>query len=141
MVSGVYRHSVIDEPSTTADEQVKMAEVVSGKLGMLHSLAIGPGLGRHPAVLQAVASVILEAKQRQLPLVIDADGLWLITQQPTLVKGCALLHCGQTNSYTYLPSEHRHTFVTFCSVCVLTGAEWWMNGVLLQLHPSRAHAE
>ena len=53
----------------------------------LHALVIGPGLGREPAVLEAVMRIIEKAKVRQLPLVLDADGLWLLTQQPDLLRG------------------------------------------------------
>jgi len=54
-------------------------------LPRLHALVIGPGLGRDDGVLAAVARVIVEAKKRKLPLVIDADGLWLIERRPDLV--------------------------------------------------------
>jgi len=66
-----------------------MVAAVVETLPRLHSLVIGPGLGRDEAVLRAVGQILLAAKERQLPIVIDADGLWLVTQQPELVRGCA----------------------------------------------------
>jgi hypothetical protein len=38
-------------------------------------------------VLSAVARIIEAARERGLPLVVDADGLWLIAQRPALVRG------------------------------------------------------
>ena len=61
---------------------------VTAQLPRLHALAIGPGLGREPAVLAAVSQIITAASSNQIPLVIDADGLWIINQKPELVKGC-----------------------------------------------------
>ena len=62
---------------------------VKAQLPRLHALAIGPGLGREPAVLAAVSQIITAASSNQIPLVIDADGLWIINQKPELVTGCA----------------------------------------------------
>ena len=50
-------------------------------------LVIGPGLGRDPLVLSTVEAVLLEARSRDIPLVIDADGLFLIKENPELVIG------------------------------------------------------
>ncbi|KAL8605695.1 hypothetical protein ACOMHN_064832 [Nucella lapillus] len=54
-------------------------------LPRLHTLVVGPGLGRDPEILKTVAVVINSAKGRNIPLVIDADGLFLITEFPNLV--------------------------------------------------------
>ena len=53
--------------------------VVDTTFDRLHVLIIGPGLGRNPLVLRAAARIISEAKERKLPMVIDADGLYLLT--------------------------------------------------------------
>lgn len=89
MVSTVYFHARIESPASSEKEQQAFVESMITKLPRLHALCIGPGLGRHEAVLGAVGHIILAARQRELPLVIDADGLWLVTQQPELVKGYA----------------------------------------------------
>lgn len=57
-------------------------------LPRLHALVIGPGLGRDPHVLKTVASIIECSKARNIPMVIDADGLFLITESPELVANC-----------------------------------------------------
>lgn len=55
-------------------------------LQRLHVIVIGPGLGRDPSTFQAVSVLIAECRKQQKPLVIDADGLFLITQQPQLIQ-------------------------------------------------------
>ena len=45
----------------------------------LHALVIGPGLGRCPLVLEAAARIIQIAMDQNLPLVMDADALFLLT--------------------------------------------------------------
>lgn len=51
------------------------------------SIVIGPGAGRHPSMIDTIKRVISFAVQCQKPLVIDGDGLWVVTQNPTLVTG------------------------------------------------------
>jgi len=53
----------------------------------LHSLIIGPGMGRNRNVLQVASQVIQKAKEKEVPLVIDGDGLYLVSQNPSLIKG------------------------------------------------------
>ncbi|KAL8963551.1 MAG: hypothetical protein Q9183_004998, partial [Haloplaca sp. 2 TL-2023] len=67
-------------PSTLASPVIAM-------LAHLHSLVIGPGLGRDDLMQATVAEVITAAKEHKIPLVLDADALWLIQKQPDLVKG------------------------------------------------------
>lgn len=50
-------------------------------------MVVGPGLGRDPLTLGAVAEVVAAVRRRGLPMVVDADGLWLANQQPELVQG------------------------------------------------------
>ena len=56
-----------------------MVDLVVSMMDRLHCLVIGPGLGRCPMVLEATARIIQQARSRNLPLVIDADGLFLLT--------------------------------------------------------------
>jgi ATP-dependent NAD(P)H-hydrate dehydratase len=72
------------EPGNDVD---RVANSVAEKLSALHALIIGPGLGRDRTVLSSVSRIISSARNLQLPLVVDGDGLWLITQDPELVKG------------------------------------------------------
>lgn len=52
----------------------------------LHSIVIGPGLGRSEEVFSVVSKWIQIAKRNNITIVIDADGIFLITQQPSLIK-------------------------------------------------------
>ncbi|RUS74795.1 hypothetical protein EGW08_017441 [Elysia chlorotica] len=56
-------------------------------LPRFHSIVIGPGLGREEHILETTSSVIEQAKLKKLPIVIDADGLFLVTQNPEIIKG------------------------------------------------------
>ncbi|CAJ1372879.1 unnamed protein product [Effrenium voratum] len=89
MVSEVYRWSVMSSHDAGVVEQEKkrMVEKMEALLPRFHALVLGCGLGRDDRVLDAVARIIEAAKARKLPLVIDADGLWLIERRPELVKG------------------------------------------------------
>jgi ATP-dependent NAD(P)H-hydrate dehydratase len=48
----------------------------------MHVLVIGPGLGRCPLVFKATARIMQQAMERNLFMVIDADGLFLLTLEP-----------------------------------------------------------
>ena len=56
-----------------------MVHRVAKRMESLHALVIGPGLGRCPLVLEAAARIIQIAMDQNLPLVIDADALFLLT--------------------------------------------------------------
>lgn len=57
-----------------------MVKEVCGLMDKLHALVVGPGLGRCPLVMEATAQIIQTAqKQYNLPLVVDADALFLLT--------------------------------------------------------------
>ncbi|XP_010809295.1 ATP-dependent (S)-NAD(P)H-hydrate dehydratase isoform X3 [Bos indicus x Bos taurus] len=72
-------HPVLDSPEAVRD--------VEQWLPRLHALVVGPGLGRDDALLENVKGILEASKARGIPVVIDADGLWLIAQQPALIQG------------------------------------------------------
>ncbi|XP_028622180.1 ATP-dependent (S)-NAD(P)H-hydrate dehydratase isoform X3 [Grammomys surdaster] len=72
-------HPVLD--SSNAVEEVEKW------LPRLHALVVGPGLGRDDLLLNNVRGILESTKARDIPVVIDADGLWLIAQQPALIHG------------------------------------------------------
>ncbi|GAV60909.1 Carb_kinase domain-containing protein [Cephalotus follicularis] len=53
-------------------------------------LVVGPGLGRDPLLLECVSEIIKHARQLKVPLVIDGDGLFLVTNCLDLVSGYPL---------------------------------------------------
>ncbi|XP_053733041.1 ATP-dependent (S)-NAD(P)H-hydrate dehydratase isoform X2 [Synchiropus splendidus] len=72
-------HPVLDSPNAV--------EEIEKWLPRLHGLVVGPGLGRDDLLLKAAKEVIEKSKARDIPIVIDADGLWLVTQQPSVIQG------------------------------------------------------
>ncbi|KAG7503155.1 ATP-dependent (S)-NAD(P)H-hydrate dehydratase isoform X1 [Solea senegalensis] len=72
-------HPVLDSPNAV--------EEIEKWLPRLHGLVVGPGLGREDLLLKTAKEVIEKSKTRDIPIVIDADGLWLVTQQPSVIQG------------------------------------------------------
>lgn len=72
-------HPVLDSPNAV--------EEIEKWLPRLHSLVVGPGLGRDDHILKTAKDIIIKSKAKDIPVVIDADGLWLITQQPSVIQG------------------------------------------------------
>ncbi|EDV25062.1 uncharacterized protein TRIADDRAFT_25123 [Trichoplax adhaerens] len=56
-------------------------------LPRMHCLVIGPGLGRDDEVVETVKKIIAKAKAKQVNIVIDADGLYIVTKYPDIIKG------------------------------------------------------
>ncbi|KAB1267944.1 ATP-dependent H-hydrate dehydratase [Camelus dromedarius] len=76
----------VDESYNMRDSPDAVHDV--GKwLPRLHALVVGPGLGRDDVLLSNVKDILEASKARGIPIVIDADGLWLIAQQPALIQG------------------------------------------------------
>ncbi|XP_062958649.1 ATP-dependent (S)-NAD(P)H-hydrate dehydratase isoform X2 [Cynocephalus volans] len=72
-------HPVLDSPDAVHE--------VEKWLPRLHVLVIGPGLGRDDTLLENIKGILEASKARGIPIVVDADGLWLVTQQPALIQG------------------------------------------------------
>jgi ATP-dependent NAD(P)H-hydrate dehydratase len=62
-------------------------QAVARWLDRFDVVVVGPGLGRNELVLSTVEAILKEAIQRRIPLVIDADGLFVVTQKPELLQG------------------------------------------------------
>lgn len=56
-------------------------EKIKPWLTALNGIVIGPGLGREPAVFKVIDDLLDAIRDAKLPLVIDADGLYYITQR------------------------------------------------------------
>ncbi|XP_053419503.1 ATP-dependent (S)-NAD(P)H-hydrate dehydratase isoform X2 [Nycticebus coucang] len=72
-------HPVLDNPDAVRE--------VEKWLPRLHALVVGPGLGREDALLENVKGILEASRARGIPVIVDADGLWLVAQQPALVQG------------------------------------------------------
>ncbi|MBN3288720.1 NNRD dehydratase, partial [Polyodon spathula] len=72
-------HPVLDSPNAV--------EKVEKWLSRLHTVVVGPGLGRDDRLLGSAKAIIEKSKALGIPVVVDADGLWLIAQQPSIIQG------------------------------------------------------
>jgi len=71
-----------------ADELVeKMTKRVTDVFPRLHVLIVGPGLSRDELMLKTAKRIIIAARIAGLPLVIDADGLFLVQTEPIIIHG------------------------------------------------------
>ncbi|KAI8980388.1 Ribokinase-like protein [Pilobolus umbonatus] len=52
----------------------------------LHVLVVGPGLSRDTLMQETARELILKARQDNMPIVIDADGLYLVQKHPDTVQ-------------------------------------------------------
>lgn len=74
----LFVHPVLDKATAVTD--------IQQWLGQLDVLVIGPGLGRNAAVLERVAELIAICREMRMPLVLDGDALFLVSQRPELVR-------------------------------------------------------
>ncbi|OHW96232.1 carbohydrate kinase [Colletotrichum incanum] len=94
MVHPLMRQTPSDvAPSGSKDAHTDAKEIagpIIEMLSRLHVLVIGPGLGRDPLMQDTVARVIRAAREKSLPLVLDADALLVVQKEPSLVRGYKL---------------------------------------------------
>lgn len=81
-----------DLPSqnTSARRHILVKDTVSKTnrwLSSVDAIVIGPGLGRDEVVQEQVVNFFRLAHEQKIPLVVDADGLFLVANDPELVKG------------------------------------------------------
>ncbi|KAH9106740.1 hypothetical protein LEN26_014487 [Aphanomyces euteiches] len=62
-------------------------EKITPVLGRLDALVVGPGLGRDPDILDAAKAIVSAAKAMQLPVVLDGDALFLLSNDISLIHG------------------------------------------------------
>ena len=77
----------IKEVPASHDPASEIASPIIDLMQHLHAIVIGPGLGRDELMQLTVAAVIKSARAKSIPLVLDADALWLIQTQPELIQG------------------------------------------------------
>ncbi|KPM10874.1 hypothetical protein NH340_JMT05549 [Sarcoptes scabiei] len=68
-------------------DQEEFFEEFTAILPKLHVLVIGPGLGRNETILSNIGSVIELIRSKNLPVVLDADALYLVSNCPEIVRG------------------------------------------------------
>ncbi|KAH6854167.1 Ribokinase-like protein [Chaetomium sp. MPI-CAGE-AT-0009] len=81
--------STTTQPSTETDASSIAARIIP-LLDRLHVLVVGPGLGRDRLMQDTCAVVLRAARERGMPVVLDADALQLVQRDPAIVRGYAL---------------------------------------------------
>ena len=84
MVHPLMRESSKNEEKQSARE---ICYEISKLLERLHVLVVGPGLGRDELMQEIVLLVMKEARKKQLPMVIDADGLFTLQNHAEVLVG------------------------------------------------------
>lgn len=69
--------------------QQKVLPKITKLLERIHVAVLGPGLGRDALMLSTLEQIIQYLKNEGKPMIIDADGLYLISQKPEIIKGYA----------------------------------------------------
>ena len=62
-------------------------ERVRAWLSRVDAIVVGPGLGRDDVILETARMIIEEARALGKPIVVDADGMYLVTRAPDAVRG------------------------------------------------------
>lgn len=88
-------HPILEESYSVSDDEkqssaAKVLAEVDKWMERFDCLVIGPGLGRDPYLLDCVSDIIKHARQSNVPMVIDGDGLYLVTNCLDLVSGYPL---------------------------------------------------
>ncbi|XP_002962734.2 ATP-dependent (S)-NAD(P)H-hydrate dehydratase [Selaginella moellendorffii] len=91
-------HPIFVESHELADESQESQQATKNKtlseidrwISGFSCLVIGPGLGRDPLLLDCVSEIIRKARAKEIPMVLDGDGLFLVTSEPELISGYAL---------------------------------------------------
>ncbi|OZJ04020.1 hypothetical protein BZG36_03760 [Bifiguratus adelaidae] len=67
----------------------EIVDTISQTFSRLHVLVVGPGLSRDKLMLDTATGIIQKAKEQDMAIVLDADGLFLVQNNPDVVKGYA----------------------------------------------------
>ena len=65
----------------------KILTKVKALLARIHVAIVGPGLGRDELMLKTLEIVINYLREKKIPIIVDADGLFLVSQKPDVIKG------------------------------------------------------
>ncbi|KAJ1899886.1 hypothetical protein LPJ66_001829 [Kickxella alabastrina] len=76
--------------STVNRQDMELGEIarrVGWVLDKMHAVSIGSGLGNDDNIRESVGRIIVAARERGIPMVLDADSLALVGRDPDLVRG------------------------------------------------------
>ncbi|KAI4311253.1 hypothetical protein MLD38_036162 [Melastoma candidum] len=111
-------HPILEESYSVRDEDKghvssKMLTEIGKWMERFDCLVVGPGLGRDPFLLDCISEILKLARLSNIPIVIDGDGLFLVTNCLDLVRGYPLaILTPNINEYKRLVQQ-----VLNCEVC------------------------
>ncbi|KAK0551252.1 hypothetical protein OC845_002261 [Tilletia horrida] len=76
-------HRILDQDKQLDQIREDMRSIFS----RLHSVVVGPGLGRDQHMQDCGRIAIELARENNLYVVVDADGLWLLQNDPDIIRG------------------------------------------------------
>ncbi|MCR4823728.1 MAG: NAD(P)H-hydrate dehydratase [Bacteroidales bacterium] len=77
--------AVVNFPSAMLSEDPdSVFSLVPEGLDRFNAIAVGPGLGKAPQTAGALAKLLMQAKEREIPMVLDADALNILALRPGL---------------------------------------------------------
>lgn len=82
-----YSPNLMVHPYLRENIKTPLPQKARDLLTRMHVVVVGPGLGRDPALLEQISTLLKDIREREIPLVVDADGLWLVQQQISLIRG------------------------------------------------------
>ncbi|KAI3954106.1 hypothetical protein MKW98_017930 [Papaver atlanticum] len=85
-------HPILKESYSVRDEErrsilSKVLAEVAKWMERFDCIVVGPGLGRDPFLLDCVSEIMKLARRSNVPIVVDGDGLFLVTNNLDLVSG------------------------------------------------------
>ncbi|KAJ2158371.1 hypothetical protein GGF46_003819 [Coemansia sp. RSA 552] len=84
LIVNPYLRSVDNQGDRTLDQ---IEQKIVPLLDKLHAVSMGSGLGNDPNMRKSVRRAILAARERKLPIVLDADALALVNETPEIIQG------------------------------------------------------
>jgi ATP-dependent NAD(P)H-hydrate dehydratase len=78
---------VLFNPLMASSSTDKVKPELQSILSRLHVLVIGPGLGREPYMQTFAKIAVSLARQNNMFIVLDADSLYLLGQDPSIISG------------------------------------------------------
>jgi ATP-dependent NAD(P)H-hydrate dehydratase len=78
--------SRVDQPHQQVIDD-RVLPKVRAILNRMHLVVAGPGFGRDELMLKSLRRIIEEVKVLNIPLILDADALYLVAQDPLVVRG------------------------------------------------------
>ena len=79
-------HPYLSEKSATSTVMKKFEPWFQKFKSPGSCVVIGPGLGRNPKVLDQAKQILFEFNKRGVPVVLDADALWMLSEEPGMLE-------------------------------------------------------